>query len=114
MCLGCRVHAGKAPGRRPRLLAGRESIFEFSHNESRKKFQNLDLEPDSTRQPLQSTRWVCEGGREAAHGGPPAGHPLFAGPRGLGLQRFPPWESPWEPAWGGMSGCGWAPLQAQE
>ena len=50
--LGRRVQAGGASGRLPRRLAGRESIFKFSHSKSRKKFQNLDLEPNSTRNPL--------------------------------------------------------------
>ena len=82
--LGCRVHAGGASGRPLRRLPSRESIFKFCHGKLRKKFQNLDLEPDSTRNSLQSTRWVCEGGTEAR-----------------GCSGSPPWERPWEPAWGG-------------
>ena len=46
-------------------LFGRESIFKFSHTKPRKKFQNLDLEPDSTSKSLQATRRVYERGREA-------------------------------------------------
>jgi hypothetical protein len=43
---------------------GRESIFKFSHTKSWKKFQNLDLGPDSTRKSLHGTRWVYVGGRK--------------------------------------------------
>src|SRR6478735_2118003 len=74
----------------PRVAAtlaifGRESIFKFSHTKSRKKFQNLDLGPGSTRKPLHRTRWVYEGGREA-----------WAGRRWR--HQLPP---PVQPAWGG-------------
>ena len=58
-----------APGWRPTLaICGRESIFKFSHTKSRKKFQNLDLGPGTTRKSLHRTRWVYEGGREACRG----------------------------------------------
>ena len=88
-----------ASGRLRFPLLGRESIFKFSHTKSRKKFQNLDLEPDSTRKSLQSTRWVYEGGRRgpAGKGAPAASLPVRASVSRLG----------------GMSGFGWAPLQAQ-
>jgi len=97
---------------------GRESIFKFSHTKLRKKFQNLDLEPDSTRKPLQPARWVCEGGREAGQGGSSSGAPTVCGPSG-GLLGGSPSRAPLCAGslgicLGGMSGCGWAPLQAWE
>jgi len=82
-----------------RAVLGRESIFKFCHSKSRKKFQNLDLGPDSTRKSLHGSRWVYEGGR--ARPG-----------RARAAAALPP---AWAPTnrLGGMSGHGWAPLQAQ-
>jgi len=60
---------------------GRESIFKFSHTKSRKKFQNLNLEPKSPSKSLQSTRWVYEGGRETRQPGSSSGAPLLCGHR---------------------------------
>ena len=80
-------------------IFGRESIFKFSHTKSRKKFQNLDLGPGSTRKSLHGARWVYEEGRGKPEvGGAPAAPP----PLGTPSNRL-----------GRMSGCGWAPLQAQ-
>ena len=62
---------------------GRESIFKFCHSKSRQNFQNLDLEPDSTRKPLQPTRWVCEGGRESGQGGSSSRAPTVCGLPGV-------------------------------
>ena len=45
------------------MFGGRESIFKFSHTKLRKKFQNPDLHPDSTRESLHRCRWVFEGGQ---------------------------------------------------
>jgi hypothetical protein len=80
-------------------FAGRESIFKFCHSKSRQKFQNLDPGPDSTRKSLHGTRWVHEGGREAGAG---RGASAALQPARAPTNRL-----------GGMSGYGWAPLQAQ-
>jgi hypothetical protein len=42
----------------------RESIFKISHTKLRKKFQNVDLDPDSTRAALHDPRWVFVGGKQ--------------------------------------------------
>jgi hypothetical protein len=80
-------------------LCSRESIFKICHSKSRQKFQNLDPGPGSTRKSLHGTRWVYEGGRGKPEraGSPAAPQPVRAPTNRLGR----------------MSGCGWAPLQAQ-
>jgi hypothetical protein len=80
-----RVRRGGLPGAVGGASSGRESIFKFPHSKTRKKFQNLDLDPGSTRKSLHRTRWVYEGGREA-----------WAGRRWR--HQLPP---PVQPAWGG-------------
>jgi len=54
-----------APRVAARALGIRESIFKISHTNLRKKFQNLDLHPDSTRTALHQPRWVFVGGKQA-------------------------------------------------
>jgi len=82
-----RLGALVASGRLRFPLVGRESIFKISHTKLRKKFQNLDLEPDSTRKSLPSTRWVYEGGQR--------------GPAGRELQQPLYVSRPLRAAWGG-------------